>query len=395
MNRLALARYIRMPSASSLDRAERCVASLFLPIIREPSDRYAERGSGVHAFVLRAREIGRKEALAEIPKKAPHRRLCERLPVDLLPEGGQLEVAFAYDPETDTARILGYNIGRQYEEHGATFRDICGTADLQGSVGDTLVIIDWKSGYMPLPDALESWQLRFLALAGCRALGFSKARVAYWILREDGNVIEDAAELDAFDLDTTADRLRSLVSRVFAAAAAEEEAPEVSVGEWCRYCECKAACPAMGGAVRTLIAMPSATELVTPAHVAKAFLLIEKIKPLLAAYEERIKMFAREAPIDLGDGRVLSEQDKSKRVFDTDKAFAALQAEFGDEIAAIAAERRFTLDTLSRSMVVAAERLGQPVDTLEARALKVIGDAGGVTVVPGSEVRARKALKAS
>jgi hypothetical protein len=55
--------------------------------------------------------------------------------------------AFAYDPETDECRLLGFDIGRTYIEHGwDPTREIPCTPDGVGLSPDSALIVDWKSG---------------------------------------------------------------------------------------------------------------------------------------------------------------------------------------------------------------------------------------------------------
>jgi hypothetical protein len=395
VNSGALAAF-RMPSASSMDRADRCPPSHWLPLDRITSP-YAIGGNGVHDFIVcffavylldKAAGVApaRKAALEKVPKVAPHRGLCEALPLEALPEGGKLELAFAYNPQTDTARVLGVNIGRAYSEHGALPHEICGTADCVGKVGDVLHIYDWKSGWLPV----GAWQLRFLALAAARALGMSRVRVANWYLREDGRIFEDddsVAEFDALDLDDIADDVRRVLSKVGVSQGLDEggHLHNLSAGDWCRWCECKASCRLQVGLVKASFGM-ELREPLTIEAATEAWLVLDQVEDSLKLMRNGLKEFARTNPFPVGDGKQMQETDWPFTEIDEAKAIAVLEKKYGPEIAEAAAPRSLSQASMDRAL----KTLGKPLAPLHREAMAAIEAVGGVRKGTTVQVRPMK-----
>ena len=389
MTRGAVATF-RHPSGSSMERADRCPPSHWLPVDRVESTA-AERGNGVHDFIVAffaawaldkaaGKGTARTQALAPIPKKAPHRALCEALPVDDLPEGGRLEVAVAYDPRADTARIIGYNIGRAYREHGALPHEVCATADCVGVLDGVLRIYDWKSGWLPV----GSWQLRFLALALCRALGMDRARVANWYLREDGRIFEDndsVAEYDALELDDIADEVKRVLARIESSRAADGISA-LAGGGWCRYCECKASCRLQVGLVKHTVGM-RLEEPLTTEKAAEAWLVLDQVDDAIALMRKGLKEFARTNPFPVGDGKQLEAVDWPSTDVLPAKAMPVLADKYGPAIAELAAPREMSQASIERAL----RTLNQPLAPLKREALEAIEAAGGLVRSTTPQVR--------
>lgn len=139
------------------------------------------------------------------------------------------EVAYAYDPQSGKGRILGYNIGREYEKHGKLPHEIAGSADIAWLSGDTIVVADWKTG-RAVTDAV--WpQMEWLCLFAARATGAWYAR-AIVLHATDYGVIETEKSYDDVELNRIADQLRI-------DADAIEDAWPVA-GPWCDGCYCPA-----------------------------------------------------------------------------------------------------------------------------------------------------------
>jgi hypothetical protein len=383
---------IRLPTASSIDRADHCPPSHWLPLAGADTV-YGARGNGVHDFIVRWRDYlgkDRDAALSEIDEDAPHRALCEALPLDAIPEGGKLEMALAYDPTTDTARIIGYNIGRAYREHGALPHEVCGTADLMGTADGCVIIIDWKSGFGVVP----KWQLRFLALAGCRALGLTRAKVCNWFLRENGTIIEDqdsVDEFDAFDLDQIAEDLRGVLSRLKAAHTAAGERPSVRGGAWCEYCECKPHCDLQTGLAKRGLGL-KLPEALTPERAMEAWLMFEMLEDIAAAGKAGLREYAKQHPFADGKGNRVQQVERESTKLIPEKALPALREEFTAELAEAACERKLTQASLERAL--RAKNMGKPLAPLKRQAMKAMAARGGVVVGKRLEVRPVKDGKA-
>jgi hypothetical protein len=378
-----------MPSASSLDRADNCPPSHFLPRVMDVSSAAALLGIAVHDFIVCARAEGEGAALAAIPEDAEHRVFCENLRLDRLPEGGHLEVAYAYDPRTGTARILGYNIGRRYKEHGLQAHEVPGTADLVGVAGDTVIVIDWKTGFYNLGPAKRAWQLRFLALCACRVLGLSKARISFWYLKESGDIFEETAELDAFDLDDIADELVALLARLQAAAANAAPVPDVSRGPWCRFCESKDHCPGYRNLVGELVQLQTGAPLAREDR-ATAWMLLERVRPVLDMMDAQLRDWAVEDPIRLPDGRVVKQVMVSRESLDEKVAYDVLREQLGAEIADRSVTRKVSKNALHEAVRGPAKATGQTMKSLEEKLLAGIAKAGGLRKSHKAQVTAVK-----
>lgn len=169
----------------------------------------------------------------------------------------QHEVAFAWDPATDTARVLETNGHRDYSK--ATPEEIVGTADLVLVDGGRAWVCDIKTGFGPNAESVaQHSQLKFLALCVSRA--FVVDVVVIQVLRINGPRLEASeAVLEADDLDAVAQETRAIVAAIPGA--------EPQSGDHCTslYCPAFNRCPrtqAIVAKVETAIAPEAAFRLV-------------------------------------------------------------------------------------------------------------------------------------
>lgn len=361
-----------LPTASQLDRALNCPASCALPQARTQSEA-ADFGTGVHRFLERAASIGHDEALAEIPADAPHRDLCEQLPLDELPSGGAREVSVAYSLTTGKARILGK--ARNYSDVAED--EICGTVDLWGTRGRTGIVKDWKSGRYVGPPASAA-QLLFFALVLMALFDLDDVEVAFVYLRDDGTYFEDKATVDAFDLAAFADRLRALPRRIAAAQVkvGMGEVPDVSNGPWCRYCPAAPSCPAKTALARSfggeLVTIRDRVAALAPAEAGQVYARALEYRDLVDEVIAGLKDVARVTPLDLPDGRVLQEtMIKVPTKVDAEVAETVLSELHGAEAAheAVAVEKSTTLKAIEdmlRKRAAPGKLAGMKRATVEA-----------------------------
>lgn len=156
------------------------------------------------------------------------------------------EVAFAYDPTTDTARELGEVRGRAYP--ATTGSEIAGTVDaiLVEREADRATVVDWKTGGdwdRLTADAADNKQLRGYALAASRAYGVETVRVAIVRITDD-EVTHTVHEYDSLDLAAAADELRRQLAAIPTAHPV--------AGAWCKRCRAVAVCPKTVAAVDEL-----------------------------------------------------------------------------------------------------------------------------------------------
>lgn len=229
-------------TASGFERVAACPASAVLPQHRSASA-YADTGNSGHDVLCRF--VLARRAAADFEAPIEWQGLCDAI-TDIADRLNP-ELAMAINVATLDARILGSNIGRDYQLREL---EVAGTADLVGATETHAIVIDAKTGWGEVVHPVRNKQLRLLALMACRVFGRDAARVA--ILRCHENDDEprwEWAELDAMDLDETAfelDRTYRAVSLV-AARVQAGRLPDVTEGGWCKYCPAKVTCPAKVG----------------------------------------------------------------------------------------------------------------------------------------------------
>lgn len=339
----------RLPTASQLARVMACAGSEALPHIPVTTEAGAH-GTAIHAFIATAQALGREAALAEVDPNAPHRPMCEALPLDELPTGGSHEIALAWDHETDAARIIMGGAHRDYSAAAAT--EYVGTADYIGldRAANTVVIIDWKSGHRYLGPARESWQLRLLGLAAARASEADGARVAYCFLRDDGGYAYSWGYLDPFDLVVVADELRALAARLERGANGA-----LAEGPHCDFCPAYHACPAKmrlaraigsGLALAELATVEKQIEAMSDEELARAYDMIERYDDVAERVRKAMRGRAALRPIELADGRRLGTVAWPFTTVRADVAHAALVELHGIEVADRVCPRKTSIAAL-------------------------------------------------
>ena len=376
--KVAMGRHL--PSASQLDRARQCPGSENLPQ-SQSSSKYAEVGRAIHTYLEQAATMGSAAALKNVPTDL--RQRCEDLPMEQLPVGPNWaqEVKLAWST-LDTARELGRGSDRDYS--AAEADEFVGTADIIGLTEDTAVVIDAKSGSRWLPPARESWQLKMLALAACRAYGKPRARIALLFLREgEESPSWSTHDLDEMDLDLIAADLRQLASRLTA------DAPIVE-GDHCRYCPAIASCPPKLSLLRAACAEPEKTMMlvITPENAAAVYQRVKAVKAILGQAEQALVHYSFQTPIDLGGGRVYGPVERDKEELDAEKTKVVLTKLYGPDVALAALELSATKASIDRALKPIAPVRG--FAKMRAAALEDIRAAGGITVKKTTTVTEHK-----
>lgn len=393
---------IALPTASRLERADACPASVVLPQV-DAETTAASIGIAIHSFLERVAEVGRDAALELVPPNA--RRFAEAIPLDRLPVAGECfaaEVAFAYDPDTDRGRELGRSIGRSYVLAGLDpEREFGATVDVVGLGSDLVYVADWKTGRGPVTSPPANLQLRAGALAAARAYGVGGALVQVVHLDDDGSVWLDPREpaaLDAFDLDATRTQLEVLAVRIRTAAdeLAAGRLPNVRVGRHCAGCRAVAMCPAAGLAVRAIVVAASGAAPLTPDVVAEGltpgtaldFLgRIDAVKHALDVAEEGLRIYARANPIDLGDGKVWGPRTLTRETVDASTVYDVIRREAGEEAARGAVEwksSKTAIEDVARDLVARRKAAGEKRVSIKGETSRLV-----------DEVRSRGGIRAS
>lgn len=231
------------------------------------------------------------------------------------------EVALAWDPEADTARVLGVDIGREYEAHGLTGDEVPGTCDLVSVEGDIVCVYEFGTGF-DIGHKME--QLRLQCVAAARAYG--KDRVIGQLLqfRDDGVHPWAPIHLDGFDL--------SVIAGEFAELRAGIPTAEPAVSDACvdLFCDARTVCPVTHEAQAALVpegalARKFSKDITDPEQ---ARWMLERVRLVKAACEEikdAINAYVPAGGIELSDGKYIYEGAREMARFDSHKALALIK----------------------------------------------------------------------
>lgn len=368
-------------TGSGFERAEKCAPSTFLPGISSEASVYAKVGSAVHRFLCLAAETGREAALELM--EVEHRETCAAIDLDSLPHASPgawgVEVAFAWDWRADTARELYRGSGaRKYE--GLSADEVPGTADLIGLDGDTVIVLDLKTGWRPLGPPAESLQLGYYAVAAARAYGATRATVGF-IRLVDGEPRYECANLDEFDLAAMAERLKGVVVTALEAELEHEASGETSalvVGPHCTYCPAFRVCPANVALLRDLAkateAAPEAALPVLDAETApRVWQRLEAAQKVLDVVKEALEAYAVAHPFDLPDGQRVGQVETTRESIDGEAARSVLPPDIYEAAAKV------TVDLTKADLKRAARQYlpeGKKVTHFERELLESLRAAG-------------------
>ncbi len=348
-------------TASRIELAMRCRGAFTLP---HDNTRNVFSDAGVERHAEDEQAIGR----GEIPPI-----LAETWPGF----DWHAEVAMAYDTATGEGRSLGQGIDREYGNLSPF--EIAGTADAIGRKGDRLVIFD-KKGFDEVTRAAENPQVRFLALAASRIYKAKHVEVA------TGHMLRglDRADLDAFDLDETAQSVRQTMLDV---AKAQHDARnglpvEFATGRWCRWCPAFAACPRQSE-LMVLVksdAIENRIENSIPFNddesAADAYELAKRIRMLLKRIDASLYARAGERPFAIGNGKMFGPVEKlGNEKLSGDVVYEVVKSYHGQDIAD-AAVQRTTSKTKIREALGFVGGKGQ-VAALERKLLEEVRARGG------------------
>ena len=364
-------------TGSRLPIASRCLGAVVLPGVHTTSDA-AEAGTGRHTYLRRVAEVGRDAALAEIPADAPWRSTCEGIDTDAIPSG-QWETAYAYHPATDTARVLGADMARDYS--AATDDEVTGTADLVSVCEGRPWVIDFK-GSEAVDPAAVNLQLGFYALSHARTVGADAARASICYVHTDGRLEWDHADLDGWDLDAIASRVRDLWTRA-REIRATGQTPDLRTGLHCRYCPAMPMCPAQVTLARELAAGDADLAgilTLSDESAGAAWVKVQQYRQVLDRIEGALRERAMVRGLPLPDGSRLVVQESSRRVLDVDRTLPVLRGLVG-----VRAES-FVERSISSSVIESVSR-----EVAKARGEKLAATREAVW----SALRGEKAVKES
>lgn len=323
---------MKLPSASALKRTMLCPGSAILPQVGSITEA-SEKGNVLHEY-LALRLTGKSEEAALLAIPAQYHEDARSIDLSGMPEFEwvKTEVAFAYDPSTRVARVLGENIQRDYKGYGLVEdEEFPCTIDWCGKTVDgRLVLGDWKTGNAYTVEAAkDNWQLFLGAICVeyCFA-GVEAKTIHAAIARTLGTTRFDWAEYDAFDLELYSDQLDLLKGQLRQMDPAH---PKLVEGAHCQYCPAFNACPAKVALMRALSVTPGllADEvkgMLTPENAALAYARYRAVKAALRKLDVAFQEYAARTPIVLPDGKVYGKKVEEREEIDPQIAWDALAA---------------------------------------------------------------------
>jgi hypothetical protein len=362
---------------------------------------YAASGTNVHRFLERVNQVGRDAALLEVPED--DRALCEALDVASLPTDPAAfapEVALAYDAVTGKAREIGRGLGRAYGDVSPT--EFVGTVDIAALAGDDGAFVgDWKKGWSHsrlTPPPARNLQIKAGLVAACRAWGRARGKGQIIRIFDDGETYAPApTAFTPAQVDAAEGELVMLASRIMLDReryAAGEEVQAVT-GTHCGYCPSFQWCPANVALARELGGAPvdwkaRTLALLTPENAPQVYQRMKQARAVLDEVEEAVKTYARQTPIDLGDGVVYGVRPEESRRIDGRLAEAALAEVLGDA-AKEAIEPDVTLASVKRAIrkYIAEhpkENVRGALGEFEKKALEVLKARGALKVTQAGKI---------
>lgn len=325
-------------TGSGLERHMYCrVSSVLERAFDERGSEYAQRGRATHEYLQRIAEgMSPAESLELVDEY--FREGCRAIDLEDLDDalGMTPELALAYHPATDTARVLGSGLDRDYETAGVHEEEIPMSVDVAGidlrispeqcskMVGRNLhcsrpldhagecgdfvspsvgAVYDYKRGWSKRTPAERNWQMRGGALALARAFDLDEVRVQLIHLHEDRPAYRDRATFYAADLAMFAAEAR--VRHELAVADREAYSnkgirPDATQGSWCDWCPSYHVCPAKTGLIRSVLAeaeIETRISAMTDAELALAFKKAKHAKQVLERIDGAIHAIASQRPI--------------------------------------------------------------------------------------------------
>lgn len=258
-------------TGSGIERAMNCDAASVLPRVWSESSVYAQRGTAIHAHLERlAHGMTEAESLALVDVE--HRDAAATVDTASLADDLTLspEVALAYRPSDDTARLIGQGLARDYST--VALDEIPLTIDLAGKRQDHGVVRDYKTGHRNVTRAGVNWQMIGAALAVSRTWDLDEMEAEVIYVRPGRDVYRDTARLTGLELAGAAAELRALMPRVERnrARLANGEHVEPTEGSWCQYCPSRFACPAKVGTLRLGLELASGARVIPAGDLVKA-----------------------------------------------------------------------------------------------------------------------------
>ena len=369
---------MRLPTASKLALADECPPSWVLPQMRETHETAVE-GNDKHDDLRDAVENNVDSLSQSNPwRDAVLEVLNGRL------NGAKCEATYAYDVTTGTARLLGYDLGRNY---GQTDTEFAGSADYAVDTGDVIDLYDLKTGLTPQEPLEHHAQMRSLA---CAAGSFHNKPVRTWLIiaPRDGQKprIVAGPTYGAFDLLELGEWLRGIAERLQRAHGTPDRNKRFSVGKWCGTCPARLFCPTQVALVHRMATTPDDVA----ADLARGLALPEVRRDAynrLRAAEKALQWARGQlyasmtdlGPIDLGNGKVFGPHETTSEVFDPEVVWLWLSERFGLDAAKDAMTLKTSKTAIARVVGEKSPR-GKKTAAVETALAELRAIPGAVTV---------------
>jgi hypothetical protein len=386
-----------MPSASNIQRAIICPASVILPQQKGTNER-AEYGTIIHDYLAGIYDGQEPEdAVTYIlekygkPGAEALKEFNLKVDFDELPklENPIPEYAFAYDPKTGEGRELGRMMGRDYS--AATKTEFPGTTDLVGICPEdgVLEVWDWKTGLTEVPAPAWNWQLRHAALAINKT--FAPERMRIGIIHLSDGVVKESYEVKQSDLVKWREELTALQG-VLLEAIELGSVPAVKTGPHCKYCPAWNNCPAQTGLIKKLAHGPAqffeeVNSLLTPETVGLAANRYLQVKELMRNMEGAFRSWVAEnGAIKLGGGQVLGKVMVGRKELDGSVTFDVLAEKYGDAVAKKACDFSTSQAAVKRALDDVKFERGMKGKSIDA-IFEQVKERGGLVVKEREEFR--------
>jgi len=273
-------------------------------------NRARDKGSSVHGMIANYINSG------AVPEDGGPTFDCARAWIDANKKASWVaEPAYAWDPATDAARLLGVDINREYEARGKLPHEVGGSLDVASIEGDTVYVYEFGTGF-DIEHKLA--QLRLQCLVAARAHRVSMAVGQLVRFRDEGAYPGIPVTFGEFEL--------AAIAGEFAEYLAEVPGSEPTPGEHCKRCNVAPICP-VGRALIEQILPASALvkhqwglEIQSADHAAW---LLEQTRLIVAAADQvknAVRAYVPEGGIKLSDGSMLIEGVRHVPRFDKGKA---------------------------------------------------------------------------
>lgn len=243
---------------------------------------------------------------------------------------------------------------------------LTGHADIIGRDGDSLIVLDWKSGWLRQH---KNFQMASYAHGARAKYGMPKSGIIKTVLvwLRYGEI--DVADYDNQKLDQFAQIFKKQLTSI---------GKHYAAGEWCAYCPKRLDCGTYHAYVRSAALTISESKEISRETLAELYSKSRLVKKAIDAYEKALRNELAHGPLALPDGKEISLASYEKATIDAVKAWPVLTKDCGfsrDDMAEVThisktAVEKIVNDRAPRGHKAKAKRL--VIDNLK--------DAGAITM---------------